>query len=97
MTTSADNASWRAAAPARRILEVERDRALVAIDRGEILAVAVDERRPGAHEIPVGRFDLDHVGAHVGEQAAAERTGEDLAEFDDFDAGEGKHCEFDIS
>src|SRR6185503_7276463 len=33
----------------RRILEVERDRALVAVERGEVFAVATGDRGPLAH------------------------------------------------
>jgi hypothetical protein len=29
------------------------------------------------------RLDLDHVGAHVGEQRAGERTGKEVRELDD--------------
>ena len=82
------------------VLQVEDDRALVAIDRSEVLGVArrlrggrrAGERRPLAHPVALGRLDLDHVGAQVGEQHPAERAGGDLAELDDADAEKGKHA-----
>jgi hypothetical protein len=74
-----------------RTFEVERRRPLVAIDRCEILAVAVDHRRPRAHQVAVGRLDLDHVRAHVREQRAAERARKNLAELGNAHAGERKH------
>ena len=71
-----------------RVLEVERDRLLAAVDRSEVLAVAAVHRRPLAHRVALGRLDLDDLGAEVGEQHAAERAGGDLAELDDLEARE---------
>ena len=64
-----------------RILEIERDRALVAVHRGEVLAVAVLQRRPLPHGIAAIRvLDLDDVRTHVREQHAAEGARRDAAE-----------------
>jgi hypothetical protein len=81
----------------RRVLEVERDRALAAIDRREVLGVAVRDRWPLPHRVALGRLDLDDLGAEVGEQHAAERPGRHLAELDDAHAlerakGGGRHA-----
>ena len=68
-------------------LEVERDRALVAVlavevERGH--AVRPERRTPDAGVVAaVGLLDLDHVRAHVGQQHAGEGTGQGLAHFDD--------------
>ena len=37
----------------------------------------------------IGRFDLDHLGAELGEDAGTERAGDQGAEFQHLDAGEG--------
>src|SRR3712207_7926572 len=52
-----------------RSLEVEGDRALVAVDREEVDRLAVEEgRAPGAGVVPLDReLDLDHVGAEIAE------------------------------
>jgi hypothetical protein len=69
------------------ILQIERDRALVAIERGEVLAVAVGDGRPRAQRIAALRMlDLDDIGAHVRQQHAAIRPGGDVAKLDDPDS-----------
>lgn len=56
------------------ILQIERHRALVAIERSEVLAIAVGNRRPRAQRIAALRMlDLNDVRAHVREQHAAIR------------------------
>src|SRR5262249_46691448 len=61
------------------ILQINRDRPLVAVDRREILAerrpaVGRGERRPAAHAVAARRIlHLDDVGAEIGEQRAPER------------------------
>ena len=42
-----------------------------------------------AHRIAVGGFDLDYLGAKIGEQPPAERPGNSRAEFQYSIAGEG--------
>ena len=87
----------RAPLALRRILEVEHDRALVAVHRREVLAERASVSRTATAAAiaeavaAVGRLDLDHVGAHVGQQHPAERAGGDLAELDDLDALEREH------
>lgn len=72
------------------VLQVQGDRALVAVQGGEVLAVAIGDGRPAAQGVAcAGRLDLDDVGAHVGQQHAAERAGGHVADFDDAYACEG--------
>ena len=42
----------------------------------------------GSPRVAVWRFDLDDLGAHVGEDLTGERAGDEVAELDDFDAFE---------
>ena len=77
------------------VLEVEDDAALVAVERGEVLAVggpAVGgrgERRPASHAVAsVGAFDLDDIRPEIREQRAGERSCRDLAELDGTHSGE---------
>ena len=73
------------------VLDVERDRPLVAVERGEVAgehviraARALVQRRPAAHAVAaVGALDLDDVGAEIGEHHSGERPGGDLREFED--------------
>jgi hypothetical protein len=53
--------------------------------RGALVELAPLAQRVAA----VGRFDLDHLGAELGEDARGERPGDERAEFDDLEAGEG--------
>ena len=55
-------------------LEVEDDRALVAVERRKIPAQALAPGALTTHWIAVRRFDLDDVGAEIAKQHAAERT-----------------------
>ena len=57
---------------ALRMLAVDRDRALAAVEHGEIETVgALHVAQLAARDVAdAGPFDLDHVGAHEGEQAA---------------------------
>ena len=76
------------------LLQVEADRALVAVQREvdrragaerRVLLGAVVGRRP-AHVVALaGVLDLDHVGAEVGEQQRAEAAGEQAGEVEDLD------------
>ena len=67
-------------------LEIEDDRAFIAIDGGEVLAVTVVDRRPHAHRVAGRALHLDDLRAHVREQHRAEGAGRDLAELDDLDS-----------
>jgi hypothetical protein len=54
----------------------------VEIERGH--AVRSVGRAPDARVVAaVGLLDLDHVGAHVGQQQAGQRSGQRLADLDD--------------
>ncbi len=80
-------------------LEVEPDRALVAVDR-EVVRGGPGIVRPGQSRadpwraprprpVPVGRLDLDHVGPEVGEEHRAEGSREDRRAVGDADPGQG--------
>lgn len=70
-------------------LEVEHDAPLVPVHLHE---EAGHVRRAGAAHVAGGvadrRLDLDHVGAHVAEDLAAERAGDDRRQVEDADARE---------
>ena len=68
-----DSAQRRAAA---RLLEVERDAFLVAVDAEEVGALAGDKgRSPGPRLVPApGLLDLDDARPHVGQQHRAIRS-----------------------
>ena len=78
-----------------RVLEVERDALLVAVEGLEEVAVAVGEemRTDRAADIAaLGRvLDLDHLGAEVAQHHAAERPGSVLFDGNDAQAGEREH------
>src|SRR6185437_16318083 len=65
------------------ILEVERDAALVAVEVLEIGAVP----RAAEPAIALDRFDLDDLGAPIGELPYAGRAGADTRQIDDLEAG----------
>ena len=76
---------------ARGILQIDRDRPLVAVDRRKIFAerrpaVGRGERRPAAHAVAARRIlHLDDVGAEIGEQRARKGPRRDLSKFEDAD------------
>ena len=75
----------------RRIGEIERDAALVAIEAEEGRALAADFRvfvRPRI-VAAVRVFDLDDFGAEIGERLRAGRTGDDPGEIDHQQTVEG--------
>jgi len=74
------------------MLQVDRDRALVAVDLQEVGALTGDEwRAPVAAAVAASRpLDLDHVRAEVGEHHGAERPGQDLGQVEHPDVGEGQ-------
>ena len=49
---------------------------------------------PARGDRSLGALDLDHVGTEIAQKLRTERPGEDAAEVDDADAGEGagSHC-----
>ncbi len=78
-------------------LEIERNRALVAIDRQEVTGFAIDEwRTPGARIVPcAGHLHLDHIGAHIAQHHGAIWTGHDAGQIDDADSVQGElRCSF---
>jgi len=72
------------------LLEVERERTLVAVEMGEFSGKlpALRGSADGAQQIPRRRLDLDDVRAIVGEEKRCGRTNDDRGEVDDADAGE---------
>jgi hypothetical protein len=68
-----------------RILEVERDRLLAAVEPDEIGALAVHDMVVAAGEIALFALDLDHPRAGIGEAGGAERRGDRLLERDNRD------------
>src|SRR5262249_36772353 len=78
---------------AARLLEIEADRELVAVDALEIAGerpqLVIGMKRPDlARAVAVERLDLDDLGALVGEHHGAERSGQHLREIDDAQAVE---------
>ena len=55
--------------------QIECDELLVAQDARGIQRFSVDMFSHRAHRVAFGRFDLDHFGAEVRQQPAAERAG----------------------
>jgi hypothetical protein len=72
-----------------RLLEIEHQAALVAIERDEAHALVVADRRRRAAHVALRRLDLDHVGPHVGEQRAGKRAGDEIRELDDTNPASG--------
>ncbi len=66
------------------VLEVQRDRPLVAVD-AEVVGgdVATGGRQPGAGVVSTGTFHLDHLRAHVAQQHAGVGAGQDAGEVGD--------------
>ena len=76
---------------ARRVLEIEGERLLAAIERLEVervLLVQVGRHVAGAVAAHRGILDLDHLGAQVGEDLRAEGAGSELGDGEDADAVE---------
>ena len=76
-----------------RLAEIERERALAAIDRGEVggVAVLVERRAEQARLVAERRLDLDHVRAVVGEHLRAQRTRQHARQVDHPNAVERAH------
>jgi hypothetical protein len=73
------------------VLEVEGEAALAAVEPGEPGRAAVDDAVVIAGKVAFAApFDLDNIGAEVGEVASAERRRDGLLKADDPQAGEGK-------
>ena len=85
-------------------LQVEPDRALVPVDREEVggrpraVGLVADPRRPPApRRVAVGRLDLDHVRAEVGEQHRAVRAGQDRGAVGDADPRERPETRLEVA
>ena len=72
------------------VLGVDRDRALVAVEHREVEAVrALHVAQLAARDVAdAGPLDLDHVGAHIGEQLRAGRARLHVGEIEDAHAVE---------
>ena len=68
--------------------EVERHRALVAVDAGEVGgdAFLVERRAPQPGLVALRRLDLDHLGAVIGQHLGAVRPAQHTRQIDDFQA-----------
>ena len=76
----------------RRLLQVEHDALLAAVDAEKDRAHSVFVARAcAARRVAVGRFDLDHLGAVFGQDLARVRPEHDSAQVEDADAVEWKH------
>ena len=63
-----------------RLRQVERKAALAAIERDVAAAFGRHELGEEAPGLALRRLDLDHIGAHIGQQHAPERPGDNLRE-----------------
>ncbi len=70
------------------LLQIEREGALAAIGAEEEAGFARQARRELPQHVALRRFDLDDIGAEIGEQRAAVRAGEIAAQIEDGDAAE---------
>ena len=69
------------------LFQIDDDAALVAVDGDEVRIIRPRHRRtPGARKVAcTGWFELDHVGAVVGEHGRAVRAGEGVGKVDNGD------------
>ncbi len=75
--------------------QVDHEAALVAVDRCEIGAppirwIAPERRTPSPRLVAGGRLELPDVGPQVAEQHRRERPGQNAAEVQDADPGQGQ-------
>ena len=72
-------------------LEIDRDRALVAVEPSEVRALAVRDGLEHSGEISAARaLHLDHIGPEIGELHPAERPGHVVPDLDDAYPAEGR-------
>jgi len=71
-------------------LGVERQRALVAVELGEVQRIDIRNvaKLAARHVTRAGAFDLDHVGAEPRQHLGTGRAGLDVGEVDDLDVVE---------
>jgi hypothetical protein len=67
--------------------ERQREGVLAPIAGEEMPRLAGHQRGQMAHGIAFQRFDLDHVGAALGQHLSAEGDGDELTELDDLHTG----------
>ena len=70
------------------MLEVERQRVLAAVSDDEVPALVRRERRDVPARLALGRLDLDHVGAAVGQHLPGPRDRDELPQLEDRDTVE---------
>ncbi len=72
-----------------RLLQIERQRALVAVEVQEHMAHLAVPRRAGiAHDVALGRLDLDHLGAEIAHDLRRQRPEHDRRQIDHLDPSE---------
>ncbi len=71
-----------------RVREVDRQAALAAIERLEVLALVWDYGSAVTAVFAARRFDFHHIGAHIGERNARKWPGDDLRKLEHADARE---------
>jgi hypothetical protein len=81
------------------VLEIQRDTALVSVDLGEAVALAVAERSHGPRVVAVRQpFYLDHIRPEVAQDHGRVRAGQHPGEVKDGNAGEWqRHVRSSIS
>ena len=79
--------------PRALVLEIERERLLVAVDAEEVGALAADKGRPPRAGVVASPrlLDLDHSSSEVAQLHRAIRPGQDAAEIQDRQPFEGSH------
>ena len=75
-----------------RIAQVEHQAAFSAVVPLEALAGSRHHAARAAEGVALGRLHLDDVRAEVGEELPDHRAGDDLAELEHADTGEGACC-----
>ncbi len=89
ISTSALRISGSSRARPRSVLEVERDRALAAVEQREVDAVLAELRLISAQLVALARaLDLDDGGARLGQDQAGEWPGQQRREVEDGQARE---------
>src|SRR5687768_3637654 len=56
--------------------------AFISVERGQVIGGAICDRRPAAHPVPLGRFNLDDVSALIGEKHSTKRACRDLTKLE---------------
>ena len=78
--------------PALRVLQIERETFLVAVQIDEVSGlVAIEGRSPRSRDFTAGRLDLDDLRAIVAEHRRGERAGERVGEIENGNVRESRH------